>query len=267
MGNSVISPRGKYQSLKISDAPLTKAAANPHLVFAAFKDLYYPGPKVSTGSETYKFFAGYRLTQDMISDGIYSLGTSPELEAYRSAREDLTQKRELAFGHTEFERDSKDNIIGVKPYTKHQDHLMAEYRQAAKNYPPVPAIPLTIEPRLLPRGSLLLCQSVETEYDYDADNFSDTWFSLTPDEQKTENLLRCGGVVLFNGQSAILEQCKFSTIWAGGCGEISVFMKNWPEANRVAHRDDMSIVDSLRHRKEPEPQTRRYTWFDRVLNR
>lgn len=267
MSALVVRPQGKFQKLDFSNGTsVFSEQANPTLVFAALNDLYYPGIKViGPGKPEYKIFAGYRVIREVQTESIYSKGTSRELEAYQEARARSAEACHAALA------DLRENINlirqGEEPKADNSDPVLREaFIRAARAVPPIPEIPLSFESRVLPPGSLLLCQSSVDQKAglQDGYYFSDQWFSLTPEEQELENLQRSTGIVLPTGQS-VQGADHFST--GHDMGYSGWMMKRWPVASMEVHQKDIDYVRSLQPPRQEKLQTRPYTWFSRLMNR
>lgn len=237
----IVRPKGKFQELEFlsrnfmtSDMPVAGedlVLANPMLVFGAQNGLYYPGPKIIGPNEPeYEFFAGYRLKEVALSENIYSPGTSKELREYKAAGMALEQ----------IIRDAMSGAGGL-----FSQKATIAFNWASKNLPPVPKAPLSLDPRILPAGSLLLCKSSKNA----EGKLSDQWFSLTPDEQEAENLQRKCGVVPWNGEVLVSSDLGFSVLHNT---DLQMLMLRWPEKSKAVHMEDINTFFSLR--QEPKPQ-------------
>ena len=223
-----IKPQGiSGQTLLFSDTNET-VSANPHLVFASTRPLYSPAPQhihIIPGRDPLEgqaLFTAHRLTRAALTEGIYGPSTSPELDAYIGARKAFESYCDVEMGIARLKQ--------VNPDSRFFD----EFRKNAPALPDPPKdIPVTVESRLLPAGSILLCRTEKTE-----NGAKDTWYSLTQEEFWNENLARVCASVFPDGSVEVDgDAASFSSKHSRKLQERSV--SAWPSANRAAHLADI----------------------------
>jgi len=213
----ILRPKGRFQELVLDGQRAQKRHADPHLVFAVADAPYSPKP-IIPGVTQWHPFASYRLREDAISEGIFHPVPSPELRDYiemKKARIDALDS--LHRGHG----DAQDFSLPIKYLTQHLLNA--------------PEIKLTTEARMLPKGSLLLCDSRSG-----FDGLSDVWVSYTPDEQKAQadSLKRGCGMVMETGEKFL----SLKTAFADSAEQIT---SHWPRANRASHKADLKFMRTL----------------------
>jgi hypothetical protein len=213
----IIRPKGRFQELVLDGQRVQKLHADPYLVFAVADAPHSPKP-IIPGVTQWHPFACYRLREDALSEGILHPVPSSELRDYiemKNARIDALSS--LHRGHGEAQDFS------------HPILYLTQYLLKA------PDIQLTPDARMLPKGSLLLCDSRSG-----FDGLSDVWVSYTPDEQKahSETLKRGCGMVMETGE-------KFLSLKTAFADSVKHITSRWPRANRIAHLADFKLVRTL----------------------
>jgi hypothetical protein len=112
---------------------------------------------------------------------------------------------------------------------------------------------LTLESRVLPAGSLLLCKS---EFNAcaglrDGRYYQDVWFAMTPEEQNQQNLQRGCGMVLPQGEAFLSVKANRPISMVHDFSRAVGMMAMWPEACRKTHLDDIRALSIVMASRSP----------------